>query len=63
MSCTFWLRRKKKAAKQLEQARLQATIPEVEKVVEEPAATIPEVETPKKPAKKGGSKNDNTETV
>lgn len=52
MSCTFWLRRKKRAAMKAAEAAKQATVSEMEKVAE------------KKPAKKGGAKkNDNEATV
>lgn len=60
MSCSFWLRRKKKNAMLQERAKAEATVSKTEIVKEE---TIPETETPKKPTKKAVKKNDNEATV
>ena len=60
MSCSFWIRRKKKAAKLKAESvaaeKPKATVSKTEKVAEEKKA----VETAeKKPVKKAGAKNDN----
>lgn len=53
MSCTFWMRRKKRVAKQREEARLNvsATVSKTEKVAVENEAT-PQAEKKKQPKKK-----------
>lgn len=59
MSCTFWLRRKQRAAK-LKAESVAAEKAETTKVVEEKKA----VKTAKKPVEKAGAKkNDNAGTV
>ena len=52
MSCTFWLRRKKKAAKQFEQERLEVERQaEMQRLVEEAARKAAEKKAVKKAAK------------